>query len=94
MERTAEALAPEGLGREAVELLQTGRITFPLPYAAHIRRIKAGALAYEAVAGEIEQLLDAVRAAAASSPLLEAPDQDFIDDLVARAYCGKVLEAG
>jgi hypothetical protein len=82
------------VGREAVELLQTGRITFPLPCAAHVRRIKAGALPYENVAAEIEQLLQDVQAAAASSALPEAPDQAFIDDLVARAYRGKVLEAG
>lgn len=81
------------VGREAVELLRTGRITFPLPCAAEIVAIKGGALPYEAVADIIEELLVAVEDAASRSPLPEAPDQEFIEDLVARAYRQKVLEA-
>jgi RNA repair pathway DNA polymerase beta family len=81
------------VGREALELFETGRISFPLPYAAEILSIKRGERPYEAVAETIEELLVAVEAAAASSLLPEHPDQDFIDDLVARAYRGKILEA-
>jgi len=68
------------VGREALELLETGRITFPLPCAA--------------VGEEIERLLEAVEGGAARSTLRNAPDQDFIDDLVARTYRASVLEAG
>jgi hypothetical protein len=81
------------VGREAVELLTTGRITFPLPYAAEILAIKRGALGYEDVTGTIEQLLVAVEHAAASSTLREEPDDAFIDEFVARAYHGRILEA-
>jgi hypothetical protein len=81
------------VGREAVELFRTGRITLPLPYADHIRSIKSGALAYEAVADEIERLLGEVQAAAAASTLPEVPDQALIDALVEDAYRRKVLEA-
>lgn len=79
------------VGREAIELFQTGRIRFPLPYADHIRRIRAGEVRYEAVATEIEGLLDEVEVAAAASNLPENPDQTFIDELVVRAYRDKVL---
>jgi hypothetical protein len=79
------------VGREAVELFATGRITFPLPDAAHLRRIKAGELPYAAVAEEIERLLDEVEAAAAASTLPEAPDMEYIDALVAGAYEQRVV---
>jgi hypothetical protein len=79
------------VGREALELLQTGKITFPLPCAAEILAIKQGARAYEAVAETIDRLLVDVEEAAVSSSLREAPDLAFMDDLVARAYRGKVL---
>jgi len=79
------------VGREATELLRTGRITFPLPCADHIRRIKSGALPYGAVADEIERLLGEVEAAAAASRLPEQPDQALIEDLVARAYRHKIV---
>jgi RNA repair pathway DNA polymerase beta family protein len=81
------------VGREALELFETGRISFPLPYAAEILSIKRGERPYEAVAETIEGLLVSVEAAATTSSLPEQPDQGFIDDLVARAYRGKILEA-
>jgi predicted nucleotidyltransferase len=81
------------VGREALELFETGRISFPLPYASEILSIKRGERPYEAVAETIEGLLVSVEAAAATSSLPEEPDQGFIDDLVAHAYRGKVLEA-
>jgi hypothetical protein len=82
------------VGREAVELLETGRITFPLPCAAEILAIKRGERPYAAVGEEIERLLEAVESAAARSLLRDEPDQDFIDDLVARTYRASVLAAG
>jgi hypothetical protein len=78
------------VGREAVELFRTGRIVFPLPYAEHLLRIKSGALPYAVVADEIEALLDAVTAAAASSSLPVLPDEAAMDALVLRAYHAKV----
>jgi hypothetical protein len=82
------------VGREALELLATGRITLPLPYATEILAIKQGRVPYAQVAETIDGLLVEVEAAALTSPLREEPDQDFIDDLVAEAYRRKVLEAG
>lgn len=80
------------VGREALELFRTGRITLPLPYASHIQAIKRGAIPYMTVASEIEQLLDDVEAAAAASTLPEIPDPAVVDDLVSRAYARKVGE--
>ena len=44
------------LAHEALELLKTHYITFPLPNAPHILDIKQGKLPYKAVAEEIEGL--------------------------------------
>lgn len=82
------------VGREALELLQTGRITFPLPYASELLAIRRGERPYDAVGEEIEQLLEAVEAAAMCSALPDTPDRGFIDDLVARAYRASVLASG
>jgi len=80
------------VGREAIELFETGRIVFPLGCADHLRRIKRGELAYQAVATEIEALLEQVEAAAARSSLPAAPDQAVMDALVERAYRQRILE--
>ena len=81
------------VGREAVELFETGRIVFPLASADHLRRIKLGALTYQTVAAEIESLLEAVEAAARRSSLPNTPDQAAMGELVARVYRRRVLEA-
>jgi len=82
------------VGREALELLSSGRITLPLPSAPEILAIKRGERAYEDVADTIERLLVEVEAAAAASSLPDAPDQAYIDGLVTRTYRAVVLEAG
>jgi hypothetical protein len=74
------------VGRQAVEFLQTGHVTFPLPYAEHILAIKLGGVEYQAVAAEIEDLLFRVEDEAARSPLPDAPDFAWIDDFVADVY--------
>lgn len=78
------------VAREAMELLTTGMITFPLPYAAHILKVKTGALAYDAVAAEIEELLESVEAASLTSTLPDRPDMEWIDDLVTAEYSAEV----
>jgi hypothetical protein len=79
------------VGREAVEVFTTGRITFPLLCAAELLAIRRGEVPYDAVAATIEQLLADVEHAAATSPLPDEPDRGFIDDLVVRAYRERVL---
>lgn len=79
------------VGLEALELLATGHITFPLPNAARILEIKCGAVPYAAVAEMIEGLLDQVEEAQSSSILRETPDQSVIDAIVRDAYRTQVL---
>ncbi len=71
---------------EAIELLASGSITFPAPNAAHLLAIKTGALTYQEVAAEIDELLPAVEAAAERSQLPDVPDYAWIDGFVAEVY--------
>lgn len=79
------------VGGQALELLSTGHITFPLPNAAHVLSIKKGEHTYTAVAEEIETLMDQVVAAAEVSALPDEPDYLWIDDFVADIYRREVL---
>jgi hypothetical protein len=81
------------VANEALELLETANVTFPLPNAAHILEIKLGHLSYDDVANEIEGLLIDVEKASEISSLREVADRDFIDSLVYRVYRDVVLEA-
>ena len=74
------------VGQEAVELLTTGRLAFPLAGAGHLLDIKLGRLPYEAVAAEVEHLLGVVEKAAAASALPDEPDATAAEALVLRAY--------
>lgn len=74
------------VANEALELLATANVTFPLPNATHILEIKRGLLPYDSVACEIEGLLDDVERASAISTLRDDADQDFIDTLVCRVH--------
>jgi hypothetical protein len=75
---------------QAIELFQTGEVTFPRPDAAHLIEIKTGQLPYKVVSAEIEQLVDDVKAAAAASPLRAEPDKVWIDDFVASVHAQAV----
>ncbi|MCB1466569.1 MAG: nucleotidyltransferase domain-containing protein [Rhizobiaceae bacterium] len=81
------------VANQAIELLETGHVTFPLPNAQHILNIKLGRLPYQEVAAEIEAKLELVEAAAAKSTLREEPDQQWIDDFVAKVYGDAVCAA-
>jgi hypothetical protein len=80
------------VGREALEMFETGRIAFPLTYADHLRSIKTGDVPYSVVAGEIERLLEDVEAAAKTSGLPAAPDEAAMEAIVLKAYRRRVME--
>jgi len=81
------------IARQAVEFLKTGRVTFPRPDATHLLAIKRGDLPYVAVAEEIENLLQAVEAAAARTLLPEIADLAPAEDFIAGLYRRIVTEA-
>jgi hypothetical protein len=80
------------VANEALELLTTAHVTFPLPNAAHILAIKRGLVTYEAVAEEIEGLLAKVERASEISTLRDDADQGFIEAMVRREHRNSILE--
>lgn len=79
------------VGNEALELLATANVTFPLPNADHVLQIKKGLVPYDKVASEIEQLLEQVEKASETSTLRDEADQDFINDLIYRVHREAVM---
>ncbi len=74
------------VGRQAIELLCTGCVTFPRPERERLVAIKTGQLPYQEVADEIEALLEEVESAAVSSTLPDKPDMEWIDDFVVTVH--------
>ncbi len=82
------------VGRQAIELLGTGRIEFPLAYCGHLVSIKLGEQPYQCVAEEIERLLVEVEQAAAVSSLRDEPDYAWIDATVSEVYRREITAIG
>jgi hypothetical protein len=78
------------IGQEAIELFNTGNITFPRPNAGILREIKMGRFDYKEVAEEIEDLFVLVEEAARKSSLPEEVDQEWIDNFVFGVYSDAV----
>lgn len=80
------------VGQEALELLRTGRLRFPLAGAGRLLDIKLGHLPYQEVAADIERLRDEVETATTISALPDQPDIAAAEALVLEAYRQQVLE--
>lgn len=81
------------VGQEAVELLSTGRLRFPLAAAQYLLAIKLGRVPYGAVEREIEAVRDEVERAAERSALPDEPDYGAAEALVLSAHRAQVLGA-
>lgn len=79
------------VGHQAIELLETAHVTFPLPNARHVLAIKLGELDYRAVADEIEELMERVVLASERSPLRDTADIEWMDDFVESVYRDAVI---
>lgn len=71
---------------EAIELLNTGNITFPRPDAELILNIKKGALSYLEVEYIIETGIQELKEAYKVSELRIKPDTEFAEELICSVY--------
>lgn len=67
---------------QTIELLETGRITFPRPNAADLVRIRKGEQAPERVYERIESGIEAIECAQRLSELPDEPDREAINKLI------------
>lgn len=104
-ERARAAMSNEGIdwkamshavrvARQAIELLDTGKITFPRPDAVELLAIKLGQLPYAEVSQLLESLVEAVHIASARSALPQHSDPAVADELIRREYRLQVCSHG
>jgi hypothetical protein len=78
------------VGQQAIELLQTGWITFPRPNAEYLLTIKKGEIDYKKIAAELEELLLQVEEASPRSKLPDKPNWSAIDALTCQLYAMQI----
>jgi predicted nucleotidyltransferase len=71
---------------EAIELAETGSITFPLLNRDYVLSVKKGERPFDEVSEYITDLLEGVEETFAKSSLREEPDYEWIDALVMSVY--------
>lgn len=81
------------IAAQGLDLLETGRVSFPAPNVERIRAIKQGEVPHGDVTDEIEALLSRVEAAAVRSALPDEVDRAWIDDFVMRVHAREVRGA-
>lgn len=80
------------IAREGMEYVNTGMITLPLPGADYIRAVKLGEFPLDAVAAEVEDTVNALKAASRSSPLPREADLEFIRETILEAHHRTVVD--
>lgn len=76
---------------EAIELLDTGKITLPLPNVEYVRAVKEGRVDFKEVSAHIDQLIEQVEASILTSNLPEEPDLAWIDNFICDIYSKEVI---
>lgn len=80
------------VANESIELLSTGKITFPRPEMALLLQIKQGLLPYREVETLIEEGLAKVEEAKAKSSLPDKPDFKFAEQLIYKFHLQAIRE--
>jgi predicted nucleotidyltransferase len=78
---------------EAIELLDTHNITFPLPNKEYLLSIKKGQLEYKVVAAQLEEMMAEVERAAKRTTLPDEPNWEEMDNFVYKEYLIGALHA-
>lgn len=78
------------VNNQGIELLNTGKITFPRPDRQLLLDIKLGKMDYNKVADIIVEGLEILKGSEANSSLRSKPDQDWIDNFIYEVYSKEV----
>lgn len=74
------------VGYEALELLQTHKLTFPIPQKDEVLAMKQGLVSFPEIEEKIESLLLEIREKELTTTLPESIDQEFWDKWLKRQY--------
>lgn len=78
------------VGRQAIELLSTGHLTFPRPDAENLKAIRRGEIPYVEVQDQLEFLLARVEDAAQLSKLPDTVDRALMDSIIAEYHADQI----
>jgi len=101
-ERARQAATNEGIdwkavhhairvAEQAVELLTTGKITFPRPNADWLIKIKLGEFPYNEIGAQLEALVEEVERVSLTSHLPAESQRDLADNMVLNLYREQVV---
>ena len=78
---TKYAMHAVRLGYQGIELLQTGRLTLPMPEPtrSHVMAVRLGERSFDEVLAEIDEVQRRLTAALAETALPEEPDREAVD---------------
>lgn len=79
------------IANEAIELMETGKITLPRPERTLLKAIRLGKIPFDRVQAMVEENLSLVEQAVTKSALPEQPDWEYADRLVSTFHRGAVL---
>ena len=85
---TKYAMHAVRLGYQGIELLQTGRLTLPMPEPTRSRvmAVRLGERSFDEVLAEIDEVQRRLTAALAETALPEEPDRGAVDAFLVGAY--------
>jgi uncharacterized protein len=85
---TKYAMHSVRLGYQGIELLETGRVTLPLPEPTRTRvmAIRLGERSFDEVLAEIDEVEARLTAALEQTPLPDEPDRTAVDAFLVEAY--------
>jgi hypothetical protein len=102
-DRATKAMVNEGIdwkavshavrvANQAIELLNTGKVTFPRPERKHLLKIKQGKLDYSNVSKELESLVATVEGVSLTSKLPEESNMDARDGCIMYYYALEITK--
>lgn len=83
---TKYAMHATRLGYQGLELLETGRVTLPMPTRSRVMAIRLGERSFDEVLAEIDELELRLAAALEKTALPDRPDRAAVDAFLVDAY--------
>jgi hypothetical protein len=77
--------------QQAIELLDTGVITFPRPNAQELVNIKTGQFTFKEISERLEKYLELIETKSAHTSLIDKIDPEYIEDIILHTYAKQVL---